>query len=80
MQSESSVDIDWIINQEVEKRIAERMSDKEIRIIALNYAPPLMYSMGDKDEDVNYSIRNDVIDLLTNLRSRLSQKTEGGER
>ena len=70
------------VNQEVERRISERMSDEEIRIIAFNYAPPLMYSMGDRDEDVHYSIRNDVIEILTKLRSRLLEKPNnctGGE-
>ena len=72
-----------LVNQEVERRIKERMSDDEIKSIALRYAPIMMYAGITCMEDVNLSIRQDVIEMLVNLRSRLtnvvsSQKTEGG--
>jgi len=75
--------LSMLVNQEVERRIKERMSDDEIKSIALRYAPIMMYAGITCMEDVNLSIRQDVIEMLVNLRSRLtnpgdSQKTEGG--
>ena len=77
-------ELEIIVNQEVERRIKERMSDDEIKSIALRYAPIMMYAGITCMEDVNLSIRQDVIAMLVNLRSRLtnpgvndSQKTEG---
>lgn len=67
-----------LVNQEVERRIKERMSDDEINAIAVKFAPPMMYYGVTGDEDVNLFIRRDVIEILVNLRSRLTQKTEGG--
>ena len=73
------------INQEVEKRIAERMSDDEIKSTAYRFAPIMLYPGITCMEDVNLSIRQDIIEMLMLLRSRLtnpgvndSQKTEGG--
>ena len=71
-------ELEVLVNQEVERRIKERMSDDEIKSIALRYAPIMMYAGITRMEDVNLSIRQDVIEMLVNLRSRLTQKTEGG--
>ena len=80
--------IEELVNQEVERRIKEMMSDDEINAIAVKFAPPMMYYGVTGGEDVNLFIRRDVIEILVNLRSRLTpqvtpqdtpqvEKTEG---
>ena len=65
-------ELEIIVNQEVERRIRERMSDDEINAIAVKFAPPMMYYGVTGGEDVNLFIRRDVIEILVNLRSRLA--------
>ena len=65
-------DFEKLINVEVEKRIEARMSDEEIKTIALCYAPIMMYAGLTCMEDVNLSIRQDIMEMLIKLRSRLT--------
>ena len=59
-----------LVNQEVEKRIAERMSDDVIEAVVLSWAP--VCHIGETGEDVNANVREEITELIQELRSRLT--------